>query len=490
MSWQHGREVVERFATFALTNFGNDCAILCLLPWRSGRKPDDILAPKSLGESGMPKQTDIETATASRHTVLVPCTFEHSEEEVSAHRILPMFTSCEHVCVFIVQLMPEGLVPSRSTCEIIMKRHDAMLATGVDDVFMDPPTDAAVFRRTINLARATWELNVRRMQLMLDAEPDPVSPKAMQALMAQHSRLLWESIPRVLMPHFAPADPHLSETSSQVGQFKLLRRFETCSGTVLQASDEFNNPVAIKVIDKAQVCTPGELEGVYREFRFLSEFVAHPNVVKCLGMLHSHARVFLILEFAGNQNLMQVLSPRPAQRLDEDVALNCFKQVADGLAHCHSVNVCHRSLSLHHVVLNELLGGDVYHCKIVDFHSAMVSKGNTTSRTTCGTLPCIAPEVALGGPYVPHRADCWSAGILLLEMAGGMSTLSRAIPYDPARAEPRQVADSINNFFRKPGSHAQALALIGAVQSQPIVSKLQALLNATPDNRAQMRDVL
>lgn len=489
MSWSQGRAVVENFAATAQQHFGNDCVVLVLLPWTSGSAPDGILVPRSASEDGIPRQEEIERAAASRHTVLVPCTFEHSEEEVSAHRILPMFTSCEHVCVFMVQLMPEGLVPSRMTCDLIMKRHDAMLATGVDDVFMDPPSELAALRRTINMARATWELNVRRMQLMLDAEPDPVSPENMRALQTQHQRLLWESIPRVLMPHFSPMDPHLSETGHSVDKYRLLRRFETVSGTVLQAADEFNNPVAIKVIDKAKVCTPGELEGIYREFRFLSEFVSHPNVAKCLGMLHSPARVYLILEFAGNQNLAQVLAERPGQRLDEEVAIDCFDQIAQGLAHCHSVNVCHRNLSLEHVVLSQLPGSDLHRCRIVDLHSAMVSRGQTTSRTTCGTLPCIAPEMALGGPYMPRLADCWSAGILLLELAGGVGSLSTSVPYS-SRAEPRQVAPTIQNYFRTAGSHARALAYIGAVQSKPIVANLEALVNPTPEARAQMRDVV
>lgn len=501
MSWKKGREVVEKFAITALEHFGDDCAIVCCLPWTKGRTPPGILAPRSLDDSGMPKQEDIACATASRHTVLVPCTFELGEEEVSAHRILPMFTACEHVCVFIVQLMPDGEAASRKNSVLIMKRHDAMLATGVDDVFMDPGSDPAALRRTINMARATWELNVRRMQLMLDAEPDPVSPECMRALQTQHQRLLWESIPRVLMPHFAPLDRHLPETGQCVGNYRLMRRFQTVSGTVLQATDQFNNSAAIKVIDKAKVCTPGELEGLYREFRFLSEFVSHPNVAKCLGMMHSPARVYLILEFAGNQNLAHILAARPGQRFDEADSEDCFDQIAQGLAHCHSVNVCHRNLSLEHVVVSEQPGQQQRpdtrcsnshrnHCKIVDFHSAMVSRGQTTSRTVCGTLPCMAPEVAMGGPYVPRLADCWSAGMLLLEMAGGVSSLSRSVPYDPAQAEPRAVAAGIQSYFLMQGSHARALAFMGAVQNKAITAKLQALINPNPESRSQMRDVL
>mmetsp|Transcript_6772 Transcript_6772/g.16965 ORF Transcript_6772/g.16965 Transcript_6772/m.16965 type:complete len:498 (-) Transcript_6772:130-1623(-) len=487
MAWKQGRGVSQGFARTANQHLGQDCVVLCLLPWTEGRPPESILVPRSV-DNGTLSDEEILNATASRHTVLVPCTFEAPEEEVAAHRILPLFTSCEHVCVFIVHLLPEGLTPSRQNSELIMRRHDAMLATGVDDVFMDPDTEPQALRRTINLARATWELNVQRMQLMLDAEPDPVTPESMRLLQTQHQRLLWESIPRVLMPHFAPLDRNLPETGQSVGNYRLLRRFETCSGTVLQAADNRNNSAAIKVIDKVKVCTPGELEGLYREFRFLCEIIKHPNITKCLGMMHSTARVYLIFEFAGNQNLAQALAARPGQRFDEEDSLNMFDQVGKGLSHCHAHDVCHRNLSLEHVVLSQLPGTDRHRCRLVDFHSAMVARGQTTSRTICGTLPCIAPEMATGGPYIPRLTDCWSAGIVLLETAGGMTSLSRSVPYQ--QAEARQVAGSIQSYFMLPNSHERALAFIGAVQSRRIVAILQDLVCPTPENRKQLRDLV
>merc|ERR1719436_1813217 len=127
--------------------------VLVLLPWTGGTPPPGVLAPRTADADGVLCDAEIQRAAASRHTVLVPCTFEHPEEEAAANRILPQFTTCEHVCVFIVQLMPDGMVPSRATADLIMRRHDAMLATSVDDVFMDPDLGGEGLRSTINLAR-------------------------------------------------------------------------------------------------------------------------------------------------------------------------------------------------------------------------------------------------------------------------------------------------------------------------------------------------
>lgn len=330
------------------------------------------------------------------------------------------------------------------------------------------------------------------MQLMLDAEPDPVTPESMRVIQHRHQRLLWESIPRVLMPRFAHLDKRLSESGHSVGNYRLLGRFETVSGTVLQALDKDNSPAAIKVIDKAKVCTPGELEGLYREFRFTSEVLKHPNLTKCLGMMHSSARVYLIFDFAGNQNLLQQAMARPGQRLEEDEALDCFEQLGAALAFCHSLDVCHRNICMQHVVINDKpRSGKGTHYTLVDFHSAMVARPQTTSRTVCGSLPCIAPEMALGGPYVPRLADIWSTGIVLLEIAGGVSSLIRAVPSNVSdEAELPQAATAIQQYFSNVTSHQRALAIVGAVRSQPILTKLQALLDPNPENRAQLRALL
>jgi serine/threonine protein kinase len=291
------------------------------------------------------------------------------------------------------------------------------------------------------------------------------------------------------MPHFKLVDVNLVETGHTVDMYRLVRRLETVNGTVLQASDEKSRPVAIKVIDKSKVSTPGELEGIYREFRFLSEIIKHPNVTSCVNMLHSMTRVYLIFEYAGNHNIAELLSQRPGQRLEEEEALQCFEQLARGLAYCHSKDVSHRNLSLEHVVLAPLTGSDGYYCRLVDFHSAMVARGQTTSRTVCGTLPCIAPEMALGGPYIPRLADCWSAGIVLLEMGGGLSSLCRSVGYDPP-SEAADVAPAIQRYFTVQGSHAKALDTIGAIKNKDIIGKLEAVLQPQAADRLAMASVI
>merc|ERR1719469_387467 len=176
---------------------------MTLLPWSgaSGPKPDNVVCPTQVGSAAALDPAQIDAILARQALLVVPCTFDPPEEE-AAWRLLPRFTQDNECCVFLAHLLSPELQPGRTENELIMKRHEAMLATGADDVLMNPKPEPDALRRTIFLARSVWQLNVRRMQLMLEAEAEPVSKEEMRQLESQHRRLLWDSIPRALMPNF------------------------------------------------------------------------------------------------------------------------------------------------------------------------------------------------------------------------------------------------------------------------------------------------
>jgi len=482
------RSVVEAFAEAAARDL-QDCLVVVLRPWSSGETPPHgILAPPP-GPDGLVDQEAVDqTLQQGWRTALVPCTFANPDEEAAAHRILPQFAEMQELCVVLAQLLPPGMQIEHETMELIMQRHDAMLAVGADDVLLDPECEPEALRQALALARSSWELNVQRVRLMLDAEPESVVPTEVEELQAQHDRLLWESIPRSMMPQFQPLNRNILESRTHVGKYHFIKKFDCTSGNAYLAMDDKYQSYAIKIIEKGNVTTPAELECIYREFRFLSEIIQHPNVVRCLDMIHSASRVYLVLETAGSRSLAQALSDQPGQRFDEEETLACFRQISAGLAYCHSLNVAHRSVSMHHVVLLQHWGAQRgHHCKLIDFRCAMITKQDAASRTVCGTLPCIAPEMALGRPYTPQLADSWSLGIVLLEMTGGLSSLAHCLPYDPLNADLRAVAAAELNFFAVQGSHARALAYMGGVENEAVLGRLRRLLHVEPNLRAQPR---
>lgn len=291
------------------------------------------------------------------------------------------------------------------------------------------------------------------------------------------------------MPRLKEVDQHLYEDGLQIGEYSLVSRVQTLhGGTVVHALSPNNDAVVIKVIDKRKITSPAEIECYYREYRCLSELLKHPHIAHCLDMLHSASRLYFIVDHAGEHTLAESLASSPGQRLEEDEVLQCFEQVASALAHCHDKDVAHRCISLEHVVMRPFKGQGIV-VKIVDFSWCIVSRGGSYSRTVCGTLPCVAPEICKGEQYLPRATDCWSAGVLLLEMGGGLSSLQRSVNYR-TNAIPANSAALIRHYFFQPGSHARALAKIGGITNELMVSRLEMLLVPDMRARSEMKDVL
>ena len=55
------------------------------------------------------------------------------------------------------------------------------------------------------------------------------------------------------------------------------------------------------------------------------------------------------------------------------------------------------------------------------------------------------------GPYWPHAADAWSCGVCLLEMAGGLGSMCKAVHFE-IEAIPALVAPLLLQYFEDPGA--------------------------------------
>eukprot|EP00931_Biecheleriopsis_adriatica_P078353 TRINITY_DN51801_c0_g1_i1.p1 TRINITY_DN51801_c0_g1~~TRINITY_DN51801_c0_g1_i1.p1 ORF type:complete len:576 (-),score=137.05 TRINITY_DN51801_c0_g1_i1:41-1741(-) len=481
---------VEEFAELANSTLSDFCTVATLLPWSSGTPPAGILAPDISSEDLLLKQEDIMKAVRKCSTVLIPVTFEMEEEQEQAKRIAPQFTRLDHVCIIGVILLPNGVMPEHEVNDIIIRRHDAFLESGIDDVLFEPEReDVASLKRSIILARSIWEANVVRMKLMLEAELDCEMAKQAGRLEKEHTSMLWEDIPKTLMPHFPPIDENILETGFTVGKYRLIRRMPTNKGTVLEAINEENRSSVVKVIEKSSMDGPGHLEVVHREFRLLSEIIRHPNIVRCSELVHSPSRMYLVFEFAGGQNVETMLKARSQQRMSQVEVNNCFEQVVRGVAHLHAKDIAHRAICLHHLVLTMLAGSDREHIRICDFQHAMLAKPSTTCRSLCGSMPYMSPEMALGGPHWPHTSDTWSTGVCLMEMAGGLGSLSRGANYNPEAPLP-QIATTLLEYFEDPVSHADALATLGGVETITVIELLEQILVPNQAERVLLRNLL
>jgi Nif-specific regulatory protein len=166
-------------------------------------------------------------------------------------------------------------------------------------------------------------------------------------------------------------------------------------------------PLALKVA--LQPSDRDDLARFRHEARLLSE-VRHPNVVEVyeVGVLDG-GLPFLVMERVEPYRVPE----RPGAEELYDLAL----QAAAGLAHIHHHRVVHLDVKPGNLgTVTDPTTGEP-RLKILDFGLAQTLLG-PVDRAIRGTLAYTAPEVLLQDRY-DHRADLYSLGLTLLEIATG-----------------------------------------------------------------------
>jgi len=158
---------------------------------------------------------------------------------------------------------------------------------------------------------------------------------------------------------------------------------------------------------------------------FASGRVTHPNCVAVsdFGTLRD-GTLFLAMELLDGVSLATLIARE--ERLPLARSLHIMKHVLRGLGHAHDSGIVHRDLKPQNVILVDHLG-DPDFAKVLDFGlakligGALLEEGGgklTQAGITFGTPTYMAPEQALG-KSLDHRADLYSASIMLFEMLTG-----------------------------------------------------------------------
>jgi Nif-specific regulatory protein len=170
-----------------------------------------------------------------------------------------------------------------------------------------------------------------------------------------------------------------------------------------------DRPLALKVA--VEPSDAEELARFRHEVRLLSE-ACHPNVVEVydFGVLPGDFP-FLVMELLDAGGL-----PEHLQRLDWDGFYDFALQLVAGLSHIHRQGVVHLDIKPPNLGIANGAGRKAT-LKILDFGLAQSIRGPLDRRIR-GTLAYTAPEILLQDGY-DHRADLYSLGVTLFEMATG-----------------------------------------------------------------------
>jgi len=250
-------------------------------------------------------------------------------------------------------------------------------------------------------------------------------------------------------------------------------------------------PVAIKVLppDRLDDCCRRRL----REEALLLSSLNHPNVASVFDFGSEGEIDYLVMEYVPGVTLDLLLRRGP---LDCDEVARLGAQLARGLAAAHAAGVVHRDIKPGNLrVTPEGL------LKILDFGIATLAAGSPdastttgdTTRSLAGTIQYMAPE-RLRGHAVDPRADIFSAGAVLYEMACGRA------PFNDTRPV-RLIAAILNGDVPLPSQvhppvhPALERIIIRALEPQPArrfarATDLAAALEALTESRIPHRESL
>ncbi len=258
-------------------------------------------------------------------------------------------------------------------------------------------------------------------------------------------------------------------------------------GIVFLAEDErLHRKVALKTLPPALAEDPQRLARFEREVKSVAT-LNHPNIVTIYSVEEADGRRFFTMEHVEGKTLSQVI---PEGGLPLKEFLRIAVPLADALAAAHAKGIQHRDLKPGNVMVNS--DGRV---KVLDFGLAKLREHDATEalgfhpQTTLtqeglaiGTLAYMAPE-QLRMLATDHRADIFSLGVVLYEMATGhcpflgqstAEVISAILRDQPARAyeENERIPPELDAILRRCLEKEPAKRWCSAVEVRDALAEL------------------
>ncbi len=271
------------------------------------------------------------------------------------------------------------------------------------------------------------------------------------------------------------------------GKYRLLRVIgDGGMGIVYEARHEvLGTSVALKFLHAELASKPNIASRFLREAR-VSATIRSPHVTQVTDVDTTPDGVpFLVMELLDGESLQAYL--QRLERVPVSEAVGIMAQILLGLEAAHALGVVHRDLKPENV----FLCGSRYNqvAKLLDFGVAKVKetssialdeKGLTRPGALMGTPEYMAPEQMFGAEHVDHRADLFSAGVILYEMLGGRRPVDGNSPHEIVS--------------RVAAGHVTALREVASDVPEPLAALVHRAMHPSRDQRfpttAAMRNAL
>jgi len=257
------------------------------------------------------------------------------------------------------------------------------------------------------------------------------------------------------------------------GRYEIVKLLgEGGMGAVYQARQvAMDRMVALKLIRAEVVKSPDAVARFYREMKITAK-IEHANTIRVYDFGETEGQLFLTMELLKGQTLKKALETGGKMPLDRIVHI--ATQITRALAAAHGEGVVHRDLKPDNVMLLEQYG-DKDVVKVLDFGIAKSIEDTdqpqmTAAGAVIGTPVYMSAEQAMG-QKVDTRADLYSLGVMLFEMASGR------VPF---------TAPTLNALLVAHAVEAPPPLLEVALDAHPQLAALIAqLLEKNPDARPQ-----
>lgn len=110
--------------------------------------------------------------------------------------------------------------------------------------------------------------------------------------------------------------------------------------------------VAVKIVDRSKAPKDFQQRFLPREMSIWPR-LSHPNIIRHLMMFNDKKRIYMILEFAENGDVLRYIQKVGA--LDEGRARKWTRQITDAVRYLHEQDITHRDLKLENLLMDRYI---------------------------------------------------------------------------------------------------------------------------------------
>lgn len=248
-------------------------------------------------------------------------------------------------------------------------------------------------------------------------------------------------------------DPYLGLVIAGVFRLEELLGLGTTGRVYRAIQIGFKRAVAVKVIHRHLMLTPGIRERFHREAR-LAARLTHPGLVRVLasGELETMApeiggEVYLVSEYLLGETLRQRLARPPRLSLSE--SLSFLIAISDAVGDAHAHQIVHRDLKPENL-MSVTRDNGMTRPVVLDFGLARALDQQqdplTHDGAILGTPQYMSPEAARGQPATP-QSDVYALATILYELLSGLPPFVSDSPLlvlmQQAEAEPAPIRENL-----------------------------------------------